>query len=130
MLTGTAVFAPAGQGVQPAQQVGQQVQQPAQQVPGNPNNPGQQGGRGGGGAGGGGGGGAGGGGGGGGAGGAAAALPANFALTPALITNNYLDYSQTADAKLYYKAIAPIATPFHLSSANIKDFLEAVLDKA
>ena len=134
MSTGTAVIAPAGtgtgQGVLPAQQGGQQVLQPAQQVPGNPNNPGQQGGAGGGGAGGGGGGGAGGGGGGGAAGGAAAALPANFALTPALVTNNYLDYSQTADAKLYYKAIAPIATPFDLSSANMKDFLEAVLDKA
>jgi hypothetical protein len=78
-------------------------------------------------------GGAGGGGGGAGGGGApdgGALVAAPFARTPALLSNQALDYSIPANAKLYYKAIMPLETKFDLTQANMKDFLEAFKSRA
>lgn len=60
--------------------------------------------------------------------GAVALVP--FALTPALISQQYLNYSLTADVKLYYKAIAPLSVKFDLTPANMRGFLQALYDKA
>lgn len=56
--------------------------------------------------------------------------PVPFALTPALVSQQYLDYSLTADVKLYYKAIAPLSVKFDLTPANMRGFLQALYDKA
>jgi hypothetical protein len=81
---------------------------------------------------------AGGGGGGGGAGGggsarggaAAAGAAAPFAPTPALQNNQGLDYTASANTKLYNKAILSLETKFDLTQANMKDFLAACKSRA
>ena len=57
-------------------------------------------------------------------------MPARFALTPALVSQQYLDYTLTNDIKLYYKSIAPLSTKFDLSPANMRGFIKAFFDKA
>jgi hypothetical protein len=101
-------------------------QQPQGQVPipqgegAGPGGPGGPGGAGGGG----------GGAGGGGAPGGGAQAAAPFARTPALLSNQALDYSIPANAKLYCKAIMPLEKKFDLTQANMKDFLEAFTSRA
>ena len=41
-----------------------------------------------------------------------------------------LNYNDTADAKLYYKAVAAIEPKFDLSASKIRGFLQAFYDKA
>ena len=53
-----------------------------------------------------------------------------FALTPALVTQQFLNYALTTDTKLYYKSIAPLTEKFDLTSANMRGFLQAFSDKA
>jgi hypothetical protein len=57
-------------------------------------------------------------------------LPSDYALAPALASDQYLVWTETANVKLYYKAIAPLATKFDLSQEKMKDFLESLFDKA
>ena len=100
-----------------------------------PNGPGGSGGSGGGGSGG-----SGDSGGGGGSGGApgpapapgqgAGGTPAPFALTPALIKNTYLDYTNPADVKLYNKAVQPLEPEFDLDPSGLKLFLENLKQRA
>jgi hypothetical protein len=52
--------------------------------------------------------------------------PLPFSCTLALLSNQALDYSIPANAKLYFKAIMPLETKFDLTQANMKDFLEAL----
>jgi hypothetical protein len=54
----------------------------------------------------------------------------DYALAPALASDEYLVWAIPANAKLYYKAIAPLATKFNLSAIKMKDFLESLFDKA
>ena len=67
-----------------------------------------------------------------GAGGAAVppVIPANFALTPALYSNNFLDFANAADIKLFNKSVMPLETKFDLSAGKMKDFLDSILDKS
>ena len=56
--------------------------------------------------------------------------PVVFALAPALLSNQPLNYNVPADSKLYYKAISPLEPKFDLSASKIRGFLQAFYDKA
>jgi hypothetical protein len=58
------------------------------------------------------------------------AQPPPFALTPALISDAFLNYTLTNDIKLYYKAIKGLTNKFDLAPANIRKFLQDVFNKA
>jgi hypothetical protein len=57
-------------------------------------------------------------------------LPLDYALAPALASDEYLVWAIPANAKLYCKAIAPLATKFDQSAIKMKDFLESLFEKA
>lgn len=57
-------------------------------------------------------------------------IPVQFALTPARIRDQLLDYNKTSDVKLFYKAVEPLENKFDLSPENLRAFLKAVLDRA
>ena len=58
-----------------------------------------------------------------------AANPVHFALSPALIDNNIIDYATTAGQKLYNKAIAPLSIPYDGTEADLHVFLSLLADK-
>ena len=47
-----------------------------------------------------------------------------FALSPASIDNEIIDYSSSEGMKLYSKAIAPLSIPFGLEAAKLNSFLQ------
>ena len=53
-----------------------------------------------------------------------------FALTPALATNQIIDYSQPSGAKLFKAATEKLTTPFDGSSENLPLFLAQLRDRA
>lgn len=53
-----------------------------------------------------------------------------FALTPALATNQVIDYSQPAGAKMFKAATEKLTTPFDGSSENLPLFLAQLRDRA
>jgi hypothetical protein len=59
-----------------------------------------------------------------------AAAPPPFALTPALMSDAFLNYTLTNDIKLYYKAIKGLTNKFDLAPANMRKFLQDVFNKA
>jgi hypothetical protein len=64
-----------------------------------------------------------------GAGGQPAQLPI-FALSPALVSNAVLDYTDVGSIKLYYRAVEPMENLFDVEPAGLKMFLENVRKKA
>ena len=54
----------------------------------------------------------------------AAAAPVVFALNPAQVNNNIIDYSTVESIILYKAAIAPLKTKFDLKTENLNSFLE------
>ena len=53
-------------------------------------------------------------------------LPPIFALTPGLISLDYLDYSQTSAQKLFKNASAALSTTFDMKPENLKVFLSEI----
>jgi hypothetical protein len=53
-----------------------------------------------------------------------------FALTPAKVSNDWLDYSDTAVSKQFYKAVAPLSPKFDLSSGAMLGFIQALSNRA
>lgn len=53
-----------------------------------------------------------------------------FALTPALINNDILDYSDPATIKQYHKAIQPMTPEFDMDPRNLRMFLENLRRRA
>jgi hypothetical protein len=51
-------------------------------------------------------------------------------LTPALISDAFLNYTLTNDIKLYYKAIKGLTNKFNLAPGNMRKFLQDVFNKA
>ena len=70
------------------------------------------------------------GGGAGGAGGAAGQPAVPFALTPALVNNDILDYTDQGTIKSYYRAIEPLDPVFDVEGGTLKLFLENVKQRA
>jgi hypothetical protein len=58
----------------------------------------------------------------------AAAVP--FALAPALVDNNVIDYSQATGQKLYKSAIEALQDPYDGQEADLKVFLKQLETRA
>jgi hypothetical protein len=56
--------------------------------------------------------------------------PVVFALSPALASNNLIDYSTSEGIKLYGKAVAPLETLYNGDSASLRLFLSKVQRRA
>ena len=59
----------------------------------------------------------------------AAALP-NFALTPSLVIQGYLNYTNSSHIKLYKTATHPFAQEFDVNQEGLKLFLENFKQRA
>ncbi len=59
----------------------------------------------------------------------AAAVPPVFALAPALVDNNPIDYSTSEGRKLHNKAIEALSVEFDCSAGKLKVFLSAFSDQ-
>jgi hypothetical protein len=53
-----------------------------------------------------------------------------FALSPGLAKNQFLDYTENADIKLYNKSIEPMDDKFDLSGEKTQAFLQSFRDRA
>jgi hypothetical protein len=53
-----------------------------------------------------------------------------FALAPALVSNDIIDYSTPTGQKLYNRAVLPLTPAFDTQPANLKGFLERVYARA
>jgi hypothetical protein len=53
-----------------------------------------------------------------------------FALTPARVSNDIIDYSTTSGQKLYKSAVAALKTDFDCQAANLKVFLTELRDRS
>src|SRR5687767_4458459 len=59
------------------------------------------------------------------------ALPVNtFALTPAMVHNNPIDYSTAKGIKMFKSNAEPLEIKFDLLTQNLKSFLELVRERA
>ena len=60
----------------------------------------------------------------------AATNPPRFALAPALISDQFIDYSTVAGQKLFKAATEPLKVTFDCTPENLQLFIEGVKDKA
>ena len=58
------------------------------------------------------------------------AVPAAFALLPALANRDLLDYNSVAGAKVYRRPIAPTAIKFDCKSENLQMSLDQIRDRS